>query len=275
MGKFDGILICTDLDGTLLKDDKTVSSENKEAIEYFKRNGGYFTFVTGRMPYYAMDICDMVEPNVPFGCVNGGGLYDHVAKKYVYTIEISRDVLKLVDFIDESFPNVGIQINTFYHAYFRKENDVTANTIEVTGIPNLAWREEEIDEPLSNVLFCTECEEEMQGVMRALMEHPLADQFDFVRSEKALFEVLPHGIGKGVSLTRLAEYLNVDIGKTVAIGDYNNDISMLKAAGVGIAVANASKEAKAAADIITVSNEEHAIAKVIYGLEESWLSYRG
>ena len=44
MGKFDGILICTDLDGTLYKNDKTISEENKEAIEYFKREGGYFTF---------------------------------------------------------------------------------------------------------------------------------------------------------------------------------------------------------------------------------------
>ena len=46
MGKFDGILICTDLDGTLLKNDKSVSEENLRAIEYFKREGGRFTFVT-------------------------------------------------------------------------------------------------------------------------------------------------------------------------------------------------------------------------------------
>ena len=51
MGKFDGILICTDLDGTLYKNDKTISEKNKAAIEYFKREGGSFTFVTGRLPY--------------------------------------------------------------------------------------------------------------------------------------------------------------------------------------------------------------------------------
>ena len=54
---------------------------------------------------------------------------------------------------------------------------------------------------------------------------------------------------------------------TVAIGDYDNDVGMLKAAGTGIAVANASKFALEAADCVTVSNEEHAIAEVIYGLE--------
>ena len=48
MGKFDGMLICTDLDGTLLRRDKTVSMENLEAIEHFKAEGGYFTFIIAR-----------------------------------------------------------------------------------------------------------------------------------------------------------------------------------------------------------------------------------
>ena len=55
--------------------------------------------------------------------------------------------------------------------------------------------------------------------------------------------------------------------KIVAIGDYNNDVEMIRTAGVGVAVANAASEAKAVADVITVSNEEHAIAKVIYDIE--------
>ena len=76
MKKFEGILICTDLDGTLLNSRHTVSRENREAIEYFKAEGGLFTFITGRMPYYAVDAYNAVEPNVAFGCVNGGGLYD-------------------------------------------------------------------------------------------------------------------------------------------------------------------------------------------------------
>ena len=54
---------------------------------------------------------------------------------------------------------------------------------------------------------------------------------------------------------------------TVALGDYNNDVAMIRMAGVGIAVANATEEAKNAADRITVSNEEHAIAKVIEEIE--------
>lgn len=50
MKKFEGIMICTDLDGTLLSDQCTISKDNLDAIEYFKANGGKFTFITGRVP---------------------------------------------------------------------------------------------------------------------------------------------------------------------------------------------------------------------------------
>ena len=60
MGKFDGMLICTDLDGTLLRNDKTISCENIDAIEYFKQEGGYFTFVTGRMPFFVSYVLDTI-----------------------------------------------------------------------------------------------------------------------------------------------------------------------------------------------------------------------
>ena len=91
MKKFEGILICTDLDGTLLRDDKSISKENLEAIEYFKAEGGYFTFVTGRLPYFVQNIYNTVNPNVPFGCSNGGAIYDHREKKYIYSKELSKE----------------------------------------------------------------------------------------------------------------------------------------------------------------------------------------
>ena len=71
MGKFDGILICTDLDGTVLKNDKSISKETLDAIEYFKSEGGRFTVVTGRMPYTSNKICEILKPNAPIGCVKG------------------------------------------------------------------------------------------------------------------------------------------------------------------------------------------------------------
>ena len=267
MGKFDGLLICTDLDGTLLRNDKTVSLENRDAIDYFKREGGYFTFVTGRMPFFVSYALDAVKPNAPFGCVNGAGLYDAKKEEYVWTATMPDNVIALVQHIDEHFPHVGIQVNTFFKTYFCKENQTMVNFRKVTGLENIVCDYHNVHEPIAKIVFGSESEDEIQNIEKALKSHPLAGHFDFIRSEKTLYEILPKGICKGTSIVKLCNHLNVDISKSIAIGDYNNDISMFRAAGTGIAVSNACEEALKAADFVTVSNDEHAIAKVIYDLE--------
>lgn len=268
MGKFDGILICTDLDGTLIGSDRNISRENIEAIEYFKSEGGYFTFVTGRMPFFVERMYNAIKPNVPFGCINGGGLYDFPNQKYIWMGEMGDGVNELIRMIDEQFPKVGIQVNTFYKTYFSKENEIMWWFRKGTGVPNLVKAYDDIDEPVAKIIFGVDNEEDIRAVEKCLRAHPLADNFDFVRSEETLFEILPKGIGKGVSITKLVELLGIDRKKTVSIGDYNNDISMFRASNISVAVANASEDAKAAAKYITVSNNEHAIARLIKDIED-------
>jgi hydroxymethylpyrimidine pyrophosphatase-like HAD family hydrolase len=74
-------------------------------------------------------------------------------------------------------------------------------------------------------------------------------------------------VDKGLGLRKLTECLGCDMNKTVAVGDFDNDVGMLREARYGIAVANCSEKARKAADYVTVSNEEHALAKVIYDIE--------
>ena len=268
MKKFDGVLISTDLDGTLLRHDKTVSAENIEAIEYFKEQGGLFTFVTGRMPYYVGSILEKVKINAPYGCANGGGVYDSAKGEYLWKCVMPRDVMELVECVDKEFPAMGIQTCTFEHTYFYRNNSAMEHFRKVTGLPNLACHYKDVKEPISKILFTNDDTDEMIKISDYLDKHPLAEKFDFIRSEKTLYEILPKGMSKGTSIQKLCECLNIDINKTVAIGDFNNDISMFKVAKAGIAVANACPEALSAADYVTVSNEEHAIAQVIYDLEK-------
>lgn len=83
----------------------------------------------------------------------------------------------------------------------------------------------------------------MEALARLLKEHPLAKTVDFIRSEKHLYEILPKDVSKGTLLTKIAELFNIDPQRTIAVGDYNNDVSMIKVAGMGVAVANAVPEA--------------------------------
>ena len=271
MKKFEGILICTDLDGTLLKNDKTISSNNLSAIEYFKNEGGIFTFVTGRMPFFA-DIYEKVNPNAPFGCINGGGIYDHRNQKYLWTEVISESVLELVKYAEENIPQIGVQVNTFDKIYFCKDNPAMVEFREITGVPNIVCSYEDINEPIAKIVFGDKSDITINQLKELLDSHPMAKDFDFIRSEKTLYEILPKGISKGTVLLKIAQILGIDSNRTVAVGDYNNDISMLNAAKVGVAVSNAVPEAKAVADYITVSNEEHAIEKIIDDIDSGMLT---
>ena len=149
MGKFGGIVICTDLDGTLFRNDKTVSAENKDAIEYFKSNGGFFTFVTGRMPFFIEGAYEAAKPNAPIGCINGGGLFDYENKKYIWHSTMPDCVTELIRCVDENFKDVGIQVNTFYKTYFCKENQTMKRFREITGLENLIGDYGNIKEPIA------------------------------------------------------------------------------------------------------------------------------
>lgn len=272
MKKFEGILICTDLDGTLLRNDKSISRENLEAIEYFKREGGYFTFITGRPQVASMDTYERINPNAPFGCLNGGGLYDGTKGEYVWYVEMPRTVCDMLDTVCRELP-VGIQVNTLGPIYFCQENSAMVWFRQITGMPNLQKHHREIDEPFCKIVFGDLDPNNINALIDLLAAHPRADEFDFVRSEKTLYEILPKGITKGSVFPKLVEYLGIDPKRTIAIGDYDNDVGMLKAAHVGVAVANSSPSALAAADRVTVSNEEHAIARLIQDIENGEITF--
>lgn len=275
MGKFSGYLICTDLDGTLYCDDKTVSEENRRAIEYFKSEGGLFTFITGRLPCYSQTAYDAAMPNAPYGCMNGGGVWDGETGKYLFYTEMPDDICDLVEDMDKLFPDVGIQIYCPERVYFSKENDLMPKFRRLTGLPKLNKHYREIDEPIVKVIFGTEDGVKMQEVIRALHDHPYREKITYIQSEPTLYEVLPKGVNKGLAFGKLIEILGIDREKTIAIGDYDNDVGMLREAGIGIAVSNSSPAALAAADLVTVSNNEDAVARVIYDLDEGKIDPHG
>lgn len=273
MKKFEGILICTDLDGTLLKNDKSVSRENSEAIEYFKAEGGYFTFVTGRMPYFARMVKDIIKPNAPIGCVNGGGVYDYESERYLSLKILPNDVSELIFDVVDAVEGVGVIVNTKDKLFFPYDNDASKRHRAATGMPYADLDLRNHDKEIAKIVFGDLREEAIQKVAKTLAEHKRAAEFDFIRSEKSLYEILPKNTTKGNILPELSSFLGIDMKRTVAIGDYDNDVDMIRRAGVGIAVANACQNAKDVADYITVSNEEHAIARVISDIEKGVIKF--
>lgn len=269
MGKFDGMLFCTDLDGTLLNSKKEVSKENREAIEYFKSEGGYFTFITGRMPYTSLEMWEAVRPNAPFGCINGGGIYDMVKGEYLWINALPHEALEIIDYVYNTMPDIGIQLNCPERIYFTRDNDSMVHFRDITNTEYIYKHHRSLgDEPLSKVIFAHHDAQRMLDIRREIEALPNAESFDFITAAADFYELLPKGNSKGSVMLRLADALGVDRKRTVAVGDYENDISMVSAAGLGYAVANAIPELKAVANRVTVSNNEHAIAKIVEELDK-------
>ena len=268
MKKFEGIMICTDLDGTLIGSDGKISNENLDAIEYFKANGGSFTFITGRVPMTANALCETVKPNIPFGCINGAGIYDYKEQKYLWTAELSEGYRELLDAVERELPDMGIQINTASGIYIAKDNPAMQPFYDIIGNHGIPCDYKTFSEPIAKIIFADNDGDEINKLIKLLNAHPQAEKFDFIRSEFTLYEILPRGISKGSVMLKMADLLGIDRKKTVAIGDYNNDISMVKAAKLGVAVKNAVPELKEVADYVTVGNDEHAIARLIYDIEK-------
>ena len=84
-----------------------------------------------------------------------------------------------------------------------------------------------------------------------------------VNSEVNYLEILASGVSKGSALHYLATHLNMSVDEVIAIGDNRNDVEMIREAGLGVAVANAHPDVKQVADMITDSNDDDGVAKVI------------
>lgn len=266
MGKFDGILLCTDLDGTLLDSRSQVSEENSAAIEYFKSEGGSFTFVTGRVPHGAKLIREFVKPNMPIVVFNGGGIFDFDKDELLWGMYLDEESKKVIEYVENTVPGLGLVVCTDERVYFPKMNKWVDDYYKLENFPLDNTPYQEIPEAWKKALFIIG-EEDMPQVIKAVEASGLKDNYDFVRSCAFYYELLPKGASKGAGLMRLAELCGIDKDKIIAVGDNENDISMLREAKIGVAVANATDTTKAAADLITVSNNEHAIAQIISDLE--------
>lgn len=270
MGKFDGILIVSDLDGTLLNNRSQIAQKNRDAIAYFESEGGRFTYISGRVARCLKPIFDMMCPSIPVGA-NNGMLYDAATEEWVDFEPMKPEVVKLANDILARFPDAGLVVMGKRHVYFSKRDPIGDRFRAIVGLSERYDPLESIPEEYCKILF-TYPAERFEELRSAVDEHPLSKEFEMVRSDAKYYEVMPKGCNKGRALQRLAKYLGIDPDRTIAVGDNENDMSMFRAAKLGIAVANASDAAKSAADLVLdVTNEDGAIAAIIERLDNGKL----
>ncbi len=272
MGRFDGILLCSDLDDTLLTSDKKISQENKKALEMFMSNGGKFAFATGRVPLGARLALEYIVPNAPIICFNGAGIYDFNDNKLLWEKSLDKDAYKVVEYVEQNMPESGIEVCTNDKVYFCRTNRIVRIHKQIEKFPDNDSDYRSIQEDWKKVIFMQE-HEEMPKIKKLIAESGYSDSYSFIQSSPNYYELLPKGATKGDALRELARILGIDESRTIGVGDNENDFTLVRYAGIGVAVSNAVSMVRDAADYITVDNNHSALCAIIEGLDKGRISF--
>lgn len=265
-------LIACDLDGTLLRDDSSVSTENLEAIRKINNSNIEFVINTGRTLYEIPEILLKSQDMRYIIHSDGSVIFDKKQDNIIRSRYIDTDTaLKLyrllssfdtmIEYYENGHPVTDIKkLNYNSYEYFNIDKNYRP-VIDLTrkGVDDL---EQYICEnnkvELINIFFKNPDE-------RNQCEGILDDKFDvhFTTSMDNNIEITAKGVSKGTALKTLCDFLNIDNEDVIAVGDSKNDFTMFDFAGTSFSVKNASDTVKEHTDNQICSNNEH-IAKYIY-----------
>lgn len=268
MKTFEGCVLISDFDGTLIDAQGVISQQNIEAIKNFVEGGGLFCGATGRTQSNLGSHLDGLPVVAPWILYNGAAIYDFEKNRFLFTEPLNREMLRpLVRSIMETFENINTQVFTERMLYLVNPNGQPDVLLEAEGQPHEKRAMEEIKEPWLKMLF-RGGKEELKAI-EAILEAQLdKSQFRYFYSGDAYLEVTEANVSKGRGLQALRTILRERTKCILAIGDYYNDVEMLKWADVGAAPANAPEDIRELADVVTKDHNDHAVADLIQWLEE-------
>lgn len=241
MGRKDFKLIALDMDGTLLTEDKKVSKENRAAIEAAERAGIKVMIATGRGIQNVQAYVEDLKLNSPIITVNGSEVWAKPGKLHSRAL-LDADLIKKMHAI-------AVEYDTWYWAY--AVGDIYNKERWVEQIDGKEWLKFGYYYEDAATMLAIRTQLETWGNLEITNSHPLN------------IELNPKGINKASGVRQVCELFGYEMSQVIAMGDSLNDISMIREAGLGVAMGNAQDEIKAIADVVTLSNEEHGVARII------------
>ncbi|WP_455646436.1 Cof-type HAD-IIB family hydrolase [Leuconostoc sp.] len=267
-------LILSDLDETLLNDDGTIHPENIAAIQAFTQNGGYFVPNTGRSyksVYGTLAQLGLNKTTQYVVSYNGGAIVaiapdgqEEIVVEHGMSLTLAQKIFDLGQVNDVVDTHVYTRDNLYiYNISATDQRYMTERQVPYTEITTTDLSFMANEGPVMKVIF----EHPDPAVQQAIADAVTAvvgDEMLVTFSSNRYVEFNPKGVDKGVTGLELADILGIARDDTAAIGDNLNDAAQIKAAGVGVAVANAKPEIKALADVVlTTTNNEAAVADFI------------
>ncbi|NLK84715.1 MAG: HAD family phosphatase [Aeromonadales bacterium] len=268
-------VIALDLDDTLLRSDKSISQFTIDTLQKAQKQGISIAIATGRHPKSAvkfMKALGCLNDDSYAVCFNGAGVvrlseyvkHDH----HIGFPMVCKDIVKgpmirkLTHFAHEH----GCKV----HAYsvtdgllIEDHNPFTQKEIDnaFVGFKAIDFTKVADDAEFFKILIVGEVEK--LEALRPLIPQEFKDFFGIVRSEKHYLEFIPNHATKGTGLEHLCKALGYGIENSMAFGDAENDLAMIEAAGLGVAMSNGFEIIKEAADVITKTNDEDGVAFLV------------
>jgi Cof subfamily protein (haloacid dehalogenase superfamily) len=261
-------VLALDLDGTLLTDDLRITERCRDAIRRARTHGVSVLLASARPPRAMLRYHRHLQLDTPLVAYNGALVWDAAAGRSLFHEPLVRDAARaLVAFLRRRDPGLNISLECSDRWYIDDLTEEVRRAIEryevdpPHGIACLEQVLADEAEAISKVLF--------RGTMKtvdellAALPPDLAERLHITTSGDWFCEVMAAGATKAAAIDWTAVHLGLQTGGVMAMGDSPNDIPMLRAATLGIAMGNASPMVIAAADVVTASNNDEGVAQAI------------
>jgi hypothetical protein len=255
-------LVVSDVDGTLLTKDKTLTEGTRRAVQRLEESGVGFTITSSRPTIGMRFLIEPLQITLPVGAFNGSSIVDAQLNPIEQHLIPASAVQRSIDILDEFGVDVWLFTNDQWlarsgdGAYVPLEKrTIKADPIIVPDFTPYLSSACKLVGACADAALLQRCE--------AAMQKALGAQATAVRSQSYYLDVTPPGCDKGTFVQAMAKRLGVSTGAVATIGDMQNDLAMFRTSGISIAMGNATDDVKKLATHVTTSNADEGFAGAI------------
>ena len=255
-------LVVSDVDGTLLTKDKTLTDRAKGAVRRLHEAGIGFTITSSRPTIGMRFLIEPLSITLPIGAFNGSSIVDPRLKPVEQHLIPVAAVQRCLDLLNEFGADIWLFTNDLWltrngngEYVPHEKRAIRADPTIVTDFTPYLTSACKIVGSSADAALLQRCESAMQQALGA--------QATAVRSQSYYLDVTPPGCNKGTFVQTIAGRLGISTAAAATIGDMQNDLAMFRASGVSFAMGNATDDVKKVATHVTASNEEEGFAGAI------------
>lgn len=259
--KMDYKLLAVDIDGTLINSKGLLTETTKEAIYGAIDKGVLFVICTGRPLQGVSELNKEIGRDLPFITYNGSMIVKGKSKEILYERSMKlAEASKVYDLGKQYDTTMIIWSNN--KLYVNRANQKAKDYSDLTNTPYIVINNiNDIPNKITKILWNDDPERLVE--YQKQFAGKLDDNINYHVSRPYFLEFVDREATKAIAIEKLCQHYHFDISQTIAIGDGYNDVSMIKAAGLGVAMENAPEDIKRMANYVTTSCDHEGVANVI------------